>query len=461
MNEIVEKFKESIDGQPKRNKTLEEFKQALNCQPSRNNFYHGDCLFVLKHDITPESVDLIYLDPPFYTGKIQKGKKKWQPGAMEITFEDSRKFWAKKGVSKFAPEWMKDIAKENKERAAFASYLYYMMQRLQACHKVLKKTGSIYLHCDYRASHYLKMVMDEIFGLKNFQNEIIWCYAGGGVPKKAFPRKHGVILFYSKTSSPFRTFNTQFKEYGSMGQGKTWKRYDGSSLLETGKHMEDWWDDIRPVIPLLSKLHKTKEAVGYPTQKPEKLLKRIILASSNENDTVLDPFCGCGTAMVVSHKLNRRWIGIDIKKTAYEVTKGREVQMPLGMKEDFAKANYISRDLEEVQQMTGSEFQNWVNEYYKADRPWPDRGVDGITPDGIPIQSKHWKTPVGGREVSKFYDDAKRHHKIRGKLKEIMEISLKGYIESGDNPANQIKDEIEKEGVKVQLLTPEDMLPKL
>lgn len=137
-------------------------------QLGANTFYHGDCLFVLTHDISAESVDLIYLDPPFFTGKVQKGK--WQPGAMEVSFEDSKRFWKEKGVSELAPEWMKHIAIK---RPDFASYLYYMMERLQACHKVLKKTGSIYLHCDYRASHYLKMVMDEIFGYKNFRNEVI------------------------------------------------------------------------------------------------------------------------------------------------------------------------------------------------------------------------------------------------------------------------------------------------
>jgi len=141
-----------------------------------NAFYHGDCLFVLKHDIAPESIDLIYLDPPFFTGKIQKGQ--WRPEAMEVSFQDSKKFWKEKGVSVHAPHWLKYIAIQ---RPDFASYIYYMMLRLQACHDVLRKTGSIYLHCDWKASHYLKMIMDEIFGYKNFQNEIIWGYKTQGV----------------------------------------------------------------------------------------------------------------------------------------------------------------------------------------------------------------------------------------------------------------------------------------
>ena len=159
-----------------------------------NVFYHGDCLFVLRHDVPPDSIDLIYLDPPFFTGKVQKGK--WQPGAMEVSFEDSRKFWKEKGISIHAPNWLKHIAVK---RPDFASYLHYMMQRLEACHKALKKTGSIYLHCDPRASHYLKMVMDEIIGYDKFRNEIAWCYElGGRVSQAAYGRRHDIILFYTK-----------------------------------------------------------------------------------------------------------------------------------------------------------------------------------------------------------------------------------------------------------------------
>ncbi len=149
-----------------------------------NKFYHGDCLFVLKHDIQSETINLIYLDPPFFTGKIQKGI--WRPEAMEVSYEDSKRFWSEKAdvMREKAPQWLRHIALDHPD---FASYLYYMMERLQECKKALKKTGSIYLHCDYRASHYLKMVMDEIFGMDNFKNEIIWCYEiGGRVSKKGF-----------------------------------------------------------------------------------------------------------------------------------------------------------------------------------------------------------------------------------------------------------------------------------
>ncbi len=160
-----------------------------------NTFYHGDCLFVMNHDIEPNSVDLIYLDPPFFTGKIQKGK--WHPEAMEVSYEDSKKFWSEKTnvMRERAPEWLKYIAIK---RADFASYLYYMMERLQFCHKVLSPKGSIYLHCDWRASHYLKMIMDEIFDSSHYINEIIWYYSQGGKSQHHFGRKHDNILYYSK-----------------------------------------------------------------------------------------------------------------------------------------------------------------------------------------------------------------------------------------------------------------------
>ena len=154
---------------------------------TQNTFYHGDCLFVLRHDIPHESIDLIYLDPPFFTGKIQKGK--WRPEAMEVSYQDSKRFWKEKGIASHAPEWLKHIAVE---RPDFASYIFYMRERLNACKSTLKKTGSIYLHCDWRASSYLRMVMDEVFGYKNFQNEIIWQYTVGGKGKARFARTFSV-----------------------------------------------------------------------------------------------------------------------------------------------------------------------------------------------------------------------------------------------------------------------------
>ena len=248
-------------------------------------FYHGDCLFVMHHDIPPESVDLIYLDPPFFTGKIQKGK--WRPEAMEISYEDSKKFWAEaekvKAMREKAPAWLHHVALK---RADFASYLYYMMVRLQACHRVLKKTGSIYLHCDYRASHYLKMVMDEVFGFSNFRNEVIWHRNSGGIGRTSFNKRHDTLLNYSKTDDYFYngksvgdlreqnegTFGGYFgtdkngRKYREVRKGgKVYKYY-----MDEPKNPDDVWN-----IAQIPERDKT-ERVGYPTQKPEELLRRII-----------------------------------------------------------------------------------------------------------------------------------------------------------------------------------------
>jgi DNA modification methylase len=425
-----------------------------------NVFYHGDCLFVMNHDILPESVDLIYLDPPFFTGKVQKGLAKWQPGAMEISYEDSRKFWSEKShiMRQKAPEWLIHISLT---RADFASYLYYMMIRLQACKSVLSPKGTIYLHCDYRASHYLKMIMDEpdLFGVNNFRNEIVWCYSGGGIPKKDFARKHYCILRYSKTDDYVFNVEDIREEYSQEilsrpkssyaehsyknNPGKMTKGWD---LNPKGKHPDDWF-----YMPILDP--EAKERIGFPTQKPEALLKRFILASSNKGSIVLDPFCGCGTTIIAAHNLDRRWIGIDIDKSAYDATKGREKQLPLGIKDEFTKASYITRDLEEVLTLNPNDFEKWVNEFYKATKPMPDKGVDGIMQDGTPIQTKSFliKYPT----LSEFITNTKLHPAVPKPLKRVIVVSQVGFHES----ATKRQFEIETiDTIKVDLITPQEML---
>ncbi|MCG9133632.1 HNH endonuclease, partial [Candidatus Poribacteria bacterium] len=206
-------------------------------------------------------------------------------------------------------------------------YLMAMTIRLIEMHRILKPTGSIYLHCDPTASHYLKLVMDAIFEKENFRNEIVWCYRGGGVPKNDFSRKHDIILRYSKTEDV--TFNiddiripysVSVMESSESRYDKSYRGnnvYSGYRPNKLGKHPEDWWT-IQPLMP-----SDKKERTGYPTQKPLKLLERIIKASSNEGDVVLDPFCGCATACVAAEKLRRQWVGIDISPSAEAITKLR------------------------------------------------------------------------------------------------------------------------------------------
>lgn len=437
-----------------------------------NKFYHGDCLFVMNHDIEPESVDLIYLDPPFFTGKVQKGTAKWTPEAMEVSYEDSKKFWGDtdkiKDMRIKAPDWLSYIATQ---RADFASYLYYMMERLQACHKVLKPTGSIYLHCDEKASHYLKMLMDIIFGYNNFRNEIIWCYKSGSYPKIGFAKKHDSIFRYSKSNTFFFNASSVKKElskstitrynktdsdgrkYAHVCSKGKWRDY---YLDEADQVMEDYWVDI----PMLKGNYT--ETVGYPTQKPLTLLKRIIKASSNDGDIILDPFCGCGTAIIATEQLNqeahnligthgkpRKWIGIDINKDAYEVTSIRQGEF---IPEDYG-CSYVTRNTKEAQTLKPDVFEKWVNEYYKATKPMPDKGVDGIMTDGTPIQTKTFlvKYPT----LSEFITNAKLHPNVPKPIKKVIVVSQIGFHEG----ATKRQFEIEKlEGIKVELHTPEDML---
>lgn len=439
----------------------------------KNTFYHGDCLFVMKHDILPESVDLIYLDPPFFTGKIQKGV--WQPGAMEVSYEDSRQFWSEKASTMRvkAPEWLKHIAIK---RPDFASYLYYMIERLDGCYKALAQWGTLYLHCDYRASHYIKMALDELFVHNGFVNEIVWCYEDiGGRAVDYFKRKHDTIFAYQKSNR--RTFHIQYKPLSASTIKRYEKYFDANGQItyqhlkdtnpgvfkklkgipddlnlvwldmNKGQPLGDWWSDISAIRVGFD------ESTGYPTQKPVALLERIIKASSNENDLILDPFCGCGTAIIAAHKLNRRWIGIDINKTAYEATKGREVQMPLGMQQEFASAKYISRDIDEVPEMNSREFEAWVNEFYKATKPQPDRGVDGITQDGVPIQVKTFR--IGYEVIDKLFSSSRYHPLVPKPIKKIIAVSQTGF----DDTARRRKFEIETtEKIEVYLTTPEEML---
>jgi len=426
-----------------------------------NTFYHGDCLFVMNHDIPPESVDLIYLDPPFFTGKKQTGIAKWKPGEMPISYEDGKQFWKEKGVASHAPEWLKHLA-HDLDRPDFAAYLFYMMERLEACHTILKETGSIYLHCDWRASHYLKMIMDEIFGDDNFRNEIIWHYRGRGMQRQRFQRKHDTIFYYAKTAPVFNAKDIlvpldpkHISRYNKTDEGGNpyalIKGHNGDYskiYRKDGIVPDDVWD-----IPFIH----GNEAIGYPTQKPLDLLKRIIKASSNEGDTILDPFCGCGTAIIAAHDLRRYWIGVDISSDAYEVTisrKAKAAQHRQGMDDTFS---YIERDLNKVNAIKKPQgkdsFEEWVNEFYKARKPQPDEGVDGITQDGIPIQTKTYT--VTSALVRKLFGDAQLHPQVKQPCKHVILVSQRGF----DDSARRQQDKIQlKEGVKVDLLTPTMML---
>jgi len=428
-----------------------------------NTFYHGDCLFVMNHDIEPESVDLIYLDPPFFTGKVQKGTQ-WKPDMMEVSYDDSKSFWGDtkrcEDARKLSPIWVQYLASTQPD---FASYLWYMIQRLLVCHKVLKATGSIYLHCDWRASHYLKMIMDNIFGFNNFKSEIIW-YRSNKIPdtrKRLFYKTHDAILFYTKSSDYI--FNHIKEPTGKTVRRKKMKKINGritntDEIIEYQQHISKNKSVITDIPDIsISQITDTSERVGYPTQKPIRLLERLIITSTNEGDIVLDPFCGCGTAVIASHKLGRRWIGIDINKTAYDVIISRVKQLSLFLQGYFSQSSYIERTINDVLNIdkpNGKDsFEEWVNEYFKARKPTPDKGIDGITPDNIPIQSKTFV--VDYSILSKLVTDAKYHSQVKQPFTRAIVVSQKGF----DDGARQRQFEIQtKENITIDLLTPEIML---
>jgi len=262
----------------------------------------GDCLVKLR-GIQGEFVDLVYLDPPFFTQTRQALKDK---SLNEYSFDD---------------RW-KDIVE----------YKTFIQDRIVECKRVLKNTGSIFLHCDRNASHYLRVVLDEVFGFDNFQSEIIWSYKRWSNAKKGLLNSHQVIFFYSKTQEfNFNTIYTDYSETTNLDQvfqkrkrdknGKTIYQKDGNGKCElmgqkNGVPLSDVWE-----IPYLNP--KAKERVGYPTQKPVLLLERIIQIASNEGDTVLDPFCGSGTTLVAAKLLGRKYIGIDRLPEAIELSKRR------------------------------------------------------------------------------------------------------------------------------------------
>ncbi len=310
---------------------------------TNQTIFTGDNLDILR-GMNSECVDLIYLDPPFNSnanyaapiGSTAAGaefKDTWGLNDINLAWH---------GLIKHEHPGLYDLllAVRQIHGDSMMSYLIYMTPRLMEMRRVLKPTGSIYLHCDPTASHYLKLIMDAIYGRNNFRNEVVWCYTGPSNAKKYFPRKHDIILFYAQQGYDFHPdavrvpySDSSLKRisagYNAPDQGGAkWGEYGHSTermkeLAQRGKVVEDYWN-----IPTVSR--NRKERTGYPTQKPLALLERIIKASSSKGDIVLDPFCGCATTCVAAHKLDRQWVGIDISPLAATLVVSR-LDAELGM----------------------------------------------------------------------------------------------------------------------------------
>ena len=366
-----------------------------------NLLYRADCQYAIQHLIDNQiEVDLIYLDPPFNSNRnyhiIYKSEKNGNSKAVQKAFHDmwtmtsqTRKlvldFKEKLETTKelsplvraFLEAWINPFLEDESKDRAMIVYLIYMTERLLLMKRVLKETGSIYLHCDPTASHYLKIIMDGIFGRHNFVNEIIWCYKSGGASKKHFSKKHDILLFYAKNkeSKYFHLINEksyQGKDY-STGN-KNVKLYDDKDGLGryTLVNMKDWWQ-----IGMLAT--SAKERMGYPTQKPLELLDRIIQASCPGGGIVLDPFCGCGTTLESAIRKNKQWIGIDISNNALEIIQFRIEGIGF-QKKDYELIYGNPDTLEEYNRLDPYQKQEWLIHAiggFCNPRKSGDGGVDG------------------------------------------------------------------------------------
>ncbi len=426
---------------------------------TQNTLFYGDNLNILRDYIPSESVDLVYLDPPFNSNRnynvLFKDESGTDSEAQITAFEDTW-HWNQMAeqtyyelvtqspdhVSKMMAS-LRDFIGNNQMMA----YLIMMAIRLVELHRILKPTGSLYLHCDPTASHYLKIILDTIFGVKNFRNEIIWKRttahsdtSQGNVVHMG--RIHDVILFYTRSELAKRQeiympyseeyMNNSYRhidadgrkyrldnltgpggaakgnpQYEFLGVTRYWRYkkermqalYEQGRIIQTkpgsvpaykryldempGVSLQDTWDDI-PAIGA-----QAKERLGYPTQKPLSLLERIIQTSSNPEEVVLDPFCGCGTAITAAQKLGRRWIGIDITHLSIALQKYRlEAMFPgiqfkvIGEPHDQAAAQQLAKE-------DRYQFQWWAlslvrakplggQEGSKAGKKGSDKGIDGV-----------------------------------------------------------------------------------
>jgi site-specific DNA-methyltransferase (adenine-specific) len=425
-------------------------------QPEKNTLYYGDNLQILREYIADESIDLIYLDPPFNSKRTYNVLFKDESGKdseAQITAFDDTWHWDAVAEATYyeliteAPDAVSRMIGALREFIGtnqMMAYLVMMAIRLVELHRVLKPTGSLYLHCDPTASHYLKILLDTVLGFDNFINEVIWKRSyGHGDSKRSMGRAHDVIFFYVKSkeyilnrfyhdhspeyierffrhtdnrgvyklenlTSPNPRPNLTYSYKGYPPPQKGWRvsvekmqqldaedrlhfpsKSDGRIMRKVylhelkGQPMTDIWTDIQ----LLSA--HDKERLGYPTQKPVALLERIIEASSNKGDVILDPFCGCGTTVAAAEKLNRRWIGIDITHLSIALQKYRlqeafpEAEFEvIGEPESMGAARFLA-------EQDRFQFEWWALSLVKA-RPGQttgpskqgkkgaDKGIDGV-----------------------------------------------------------------------------------
>lgn len=372
-----------------------------------NKLYFGDNLQIMR-EMPAESIDLICTDPPFNSGRdynaffkeSQAQKKaytdiwKWDDTAIESR-DDIRELAGSSDTYKALDTCLQgyDLVLQNAvkgNKGSMRAYLAFMGPRLAEIHRLLRDTGSIYLHCDQTASHYIKGMMDAIWDQKNlkknhfFQNDIIWGYRTGGVSRKRWAKKHDNLLFYAKSKN-YKHNPLQERIYYNKPFFTSEKDEDGNYYADV--YVRDIWEDILPLLKdsdlekdvflrdvwqdIKAVINTSSECLHYNTQKPRDLYKRIIEASSNPGDLVMDPFCGCGTTVDAAHTLNRFWVGIDITIIALDPISKRmrdrhanRAGEPLEPHRDYEIIGYPT-NMQEVGKLVQNEkkrhdFANWA-----------------------------------------------------------------------------------------------------
>ena len=387
-------------------------------QLKTNIIYCGDNLKILP-EIPDESVDLIYIDPPFNSNRN-----------YEV-------FWG-------------DIQEKRAFDDRFGNaqhYIDWMRPRVLELYRVLKNTGSFFYHCDWHASHYVKIMLDQIFNFNNFRNEIIWNYEESGlgtIRSSSYPSKHDTIFWYSKGNK--YTYNPQLRDYKPEYKvlyvkkdekgfyREKWRYHTDGSGYKVKQYMKEGvpFSDVWNIESLTG---PKKERLGYPTQKPLELLERIVLTASNKDDVVLDSFCGCGTTLVAAQKHKRKWVGIDISPTACRVMSQRLWDIfKIEENKDFTLSD-LPKTEEELLQLPPFEFQNWavialggipnrikVGDYGIDGKLYPieqerkkqeGKGLFGDIDIYYPIQVKQ-KDKVGRPDIDNFETAIRRDKRNRG-----------------------------------------------
>jgi len=423
-----------------------------------NRLILGDNLEVLKN-IESDTIDLIYLDPPFFSNRTYEVI--WGDDGEKRSFED-----------RFA--------------GGIDHYINWLKNRVRQMHRILKPTGSIFLHCDWHANAEIKVdILNKIFGRNNFRNEIVWHYPGREMHNNSkLNAKYDVIYFYARSEKtkinmaniaiPYdkderlkglrrkvhKDKDGQEWVWETRGQAKGQKPYKRylDDILSQGKAMNDVWIDI----PMLRGNHP--ERIGYPTQKPEALLQRIINMASNEGDTVLDPFVGGGTTIAVADKMNRKWIGIDQSVMAIKVT---DLRLKKRQDELFAKPYEVILpvfDFETLKNKDGKDFEIWIVEKFGGipnTKGGKDHGIDGHTDYGTPIQVKKWKKAIGRDTLDNFLTAIARDNKYLFEQNK-KEGQICGFIigfEFSKDLINEVARLKNKENTLIELKYIKDIIP--